>query len=213
MAARQGPRTALNGGRSAAAGLHLEVFKACRGSRNTPETHEALSHVSFGRTQTPRRALNPSWSGSRAGPGADPGRTRGGPGPDPVRTRPGPGPTYVPSAMPGAAERLPGCPPTRLGTLSCAMLQCQVHSESTFWAKGAYFRRRAGIPFGPNRLQQDTRVRFVILQSAHKTPEMRSWRHVAALRNTSQSTRNPHFADALSKIRSAQVPADSAWHS
>ena len=153
----------------------------------------------------------PGWT--RGGPGADPGRTRGGPGPDPVRPRPGPGPTYVPSAMPGAAERLPGCPPTRLGTLSCAMPQCQVHSESTFWAKGAYFRRRAGIPFGPSRLQQDTRARFVILHSGPKTRKMWSWRHQAGLGNTPQSTRNPHSADGVSKIRSAQVPAGSAWRS
>ena len=159
----------------------------------------------------PALEWQPGWT--RGGPGPDPGRTRGGPGPDPVRTRPGPGPTYVPWAMPMAAERLPECPPTRLGTLSCAMLQCQVHSESTFWVKRACFRRRAGIPFGPNRLQQDTRARFVILQTARKTPGMRSWLHLAGLGNTSQSTRKPHFADGLSKIRSARVPADSAWHS
>ena len=47
-ASRQAPRRALNGGGSAAAGLHLDVFKAFQGSRNTPETHVALSHVSFG---------------------------------------------------------------------------------------------------------------------------------------------------------------------
>ena len=72
------------------------------------------------------------------GPGPDPDRTRAGPGPDPGRTRPGPGPTYVPQAVPEAAGRLPDCPPTRLGTLSCAMLHCQVHGESASWVKGAY---------------------------------------------------------------------------
>ena len=151
--------------------------------------------------------------GTRAGPGPDPGGTRGGPGPDPGRTRPGPGPTYVPQAVPEAAGRLPDCPPTRLGTLSCAMLHCQVHGESASWVKGAYFRQSTCTPLGPNKLEQDRFADFVICQSAPKTPEMRSWLHQAGLGNTSQSTRNPHCADGLSKIRSAQVPADSAWHS
>ena len=94
------PLPEVNGRGSAAAGLHLDAFKACRGSRNTPETHVALSHVSFGCAQDAPRALNPSWKGrplrrprhsggdpgrTRAGPGADPGRIRAGPGADPVQ--------------------------------------------------------------------------------------------------------------------------------
>ena len=150
---------------------------------------------------------------TRAGPGADPGRTRCGPGPDPGRTRPGPGPTYVPQAVPGTAGCLPDCPPTRLGTLCCAMLQCWVDYESPFWEESAYFRQRTGSPFGAIKLRQDTCAQFVLRQSARKTPKMRSWLHLAGLGRQSPSTRSPHFADGVSKIRSARVPADSAWHS